>query len=478
MGGFPETNLTAVQRDTALYGLAAYAATVFVAVACMPGMPLVWAFVMIFVTLCAVVGYGASKAQNWQGMIVLFVAAAILSVGVIANVWYYTTCSGGTDHMPDLVNDDCARYWTVSNCLVSLPETARAHYAMYSYVVAALFWVTGPSISAACILSMSLILISLVQLAVTGRRLGLTRMQCTVCMGAMAAVCYWLSTGCTLLKEAWIICAMIVAMRGMLTAVPRWQLGLGMAMLCIGRFNYLGFIVLGLVITAFAVPAGDRRKTLVSRAIWIAVTIIVWYACHRWQNIFTVAQYMGTQSMIQENTSEPSHYAYYALFGDYGGLPLWRKLLLLPVTAGVQFFVPFPWLWLDDLSFGPSFVYAHCGYPGYLFGATVIYFLGDSLIRLCRRRIEPLQGRLLCFAMWGVACWLVPCVMYGGTVSRYGLPALALMAPGVAFTLTNRLRNRGFLIWMALFVLVAAVVLVVAHHLQVSALDGPDPLAS
>ena len=113
---------------------------------------------------------------------------------------------------------------------------------------------------------------------------------------------------------------------------------------------------------------------------------------------------------------------------------------------------------LRDIDFGISLVYAHIAYPWYLFGGTAIYYTFFDL-----RRSPALMRAIF---LWGVIIWLIPCWSFGGTISRYGLMAVPLLAPAVSLTLTRSLRRRSFIIFSSLFILLVAITLLVCHHLQ------------
>lgn len=470
------SNRGAAGRTIIIYVAVSVAVTVAVR-AVFAGMPWLWVAVMTAVTALSLTVYAHTSDYSRGGAAVLAVVSGLLGTGVIVNVWYYTVHAGGTDAAPVLLNSDSMRFWRDAADFMREPDEFFGHISSYSYVLAALFRLTGPSVSACCILSMAAVMGALVQLSAVACSLGLSRAQCALSVAVMGCVCYWLSMGCVLLKDAWVICAMIFAVRGMLAGKPTWQLALATVMLCVARLHFLGLAVVGLALTSILPGFRNVRATVIARLVWMAAILLVWYGAAILLNSVSASEYQSVQSSIQDELTDTSHFAYYRIFGDIGALPLWRKLLMTPVAACVQFFVPFPWNWSRDLVFGPTFVYAHFAYPGYLFGAVAIYFFGDTVSRLYRRHLSALQGRIAVVAMYGLFCWLVPCVMYGGTVSRYGLPALAMMAPAVAYTLTRRSRSRAFVVWMAVFAVVTAVVLVTAYHLQTAAMTGPNPLS-
>lgn len=150
--------------------------------------------------------------------------------------------------------------------------------------------------------------------------------------------------------------------------------------------------------------------------------------------------------------------AFYAIVGNYHSFPFWKKLLYLPITLVVQMFIPFPWNYERDIAFGYTEAYAHFAYPWYLFAGMVIYYVIYLL-----RQATP---RMRMFTLWALFCWAVPCVLFGGTVSRYGLPAVILMAPCVAEVLTNHLRDKRFIRFSACYIAVLAIALPICYILQ------------
>ncbi len=69
--------------------------------------------------------------------------------------------------------------------------------------------------------------------------------------------------------------------------------------------------------------------------------------------------------------------------------------------------------------------------------------------------------------LWGVAMWLVPCYLFAGTVSRYALPMLPMLAPAVACTLSTSITKRSFMVWSLTFLaLIAAALLFINHYIS------------
>lgn len=468
--------LTIAQRRAAVWGLLAYLAVTAALRLAMPGMPLVWVGAMWMITVSAVVAYGATRAYTWQGMVVMYVAATLVSAGVIADVWYYTVHSGGTDSAPVLLNVDIHRNWKQAVDFMESPDWRLNRIRPFAYVPVAVIWLFGYSISACSLVSMALLMTSLVQLMIICRRLGLTRRQCTMVLIVMTCMCYWMSMGCILLKDAMTICAMLLAARSMMSAKPGALLLPAILMAAIARPPMCGMLVLGLVIT-FPFRAPDKGRTALVRLTWAVVCLVPWYYINHIGVPTSPADYSGMQNTIMNEAVAPQHYAYYSIFGNIGVMPLWQRLLLTPLTAGVQMLVPFPWNWLRDLEFGPSFVWAHFAYPRYAFEAVFIYFLFMSRDYWRRYATDSRRVMLYMLVMWALLCWLSSCVLYGGTISRYGLTSVALFAPAVVVCLSDYGRRRSFRVWLSIFAVTLFVVLCVAYRLQMSALNGSNPLS-
>ena len=102
---------------------------------------------------------------------------------------------------------------------------------------------------------------------------------------------------------------------------------------------------------------------------------------------------------------------------------------------------------------------------------------------------RALAGRV-CVAAWMIAMLMFLCgqiifKLFGISVDAFRigagallfLSAVALMAPAVVVCLSDYGRRRAFRIWLAVFAVTMLVVLCVAYRLQMSALNGPNPLA-
>ena len=439
------------------------AAVLTVAVVAMPGAP-AFCTVAAFVALsvAAQLAYRRTRAFTPVGETILVVASALLGIGVIANVYYFTTVSGGTDASPVLHNPDALRNWThATELLAGEAVTVPKHHGGIGYVYAGLMWLTGRSVTTILVASAACTMITLVCSAVLARRVGGSRRDATVAMGATASVCYLLAAGMIGIKDAWVImltalaaCSLFVR-KGHGANLPLFMFSV--AMIAFLRANYALGIAFGVVFAAWM--RGFGRKTLTDSVIALVMCGLCWVAV-------TALSYTPELSYVAKGNSisaySPNQRAFFNIVGDYVAYPEYVKLLLLPVTAITQFLIPFPWNFGRDVVFGYSQIYAHIAFPWFFFGGVFVYWLVARM-----RRHSP--RALVCLVLWGLMLWLVPCYTSQGTVSRYALPAVPLLAPAVASVLIQCRRRRSFVIWMSCYAGIMAVVLVICHHLQMSA---------
>ena len=428
-----------------------------------PVLPSFLAFVLI--TAAAVAVYSHTDACTRAGQITLIVSAFVLSAGIVANVFYFTTLSGGTDASPVLQNPDALRNWDDAMYRLGVGGTPAHHvHGLYGAILAALFSITGPSVTAGLMLSMVFTLVTLVAASAMSMRLCSDRRMATVAMIATASVCYLMASGMILIKDAMVIAA--ISLGGLSVSGSRLSLvplAVAAAMLVLSRVNYLIYLPLGIVITYFAHSHYGWREAAV-RLSAIGVVLVLWLAPEVSDHTSAVASLAELHS--SEVWGHPQQHAYYNLVGDFFAMPLWRKALLVPVSAVVQFFIPFPWNFGRDIVYGISQVYAHVAYPWYVFGGIFAFFL------IFRLKKAPRQ--LLMFSAFAVLVWLAPCGFCGGTVSRYALPAVPMMAVAVAWTIGGLAGYRRKLyVWMAAWCAVVAICLIVCHRMQAQSASEP-----
>jgi len=225
-------------------------------------------------------------------------------------------------------------------------------------------------------------------------------------------------------------------------------------LLAIVRPNYILFLLVGLIF----VPR--RHDAVRLRIVLAAITIAIWLI-PSFLHLTPRADFVITANEATLITyDDPRLDVFNSVIGYYASLTWYTKLVLMPLLAAIQFLIPFPWNYLRDIPFGLSQAWSHVAYMWYIFGGVVVYYL-----MLCCRRSSGMTPTLR-LTLWALFCWLVPCYLNGGTISRYALPAIALMAPAVGATLVSSCRTRSFATMMILWALLIATILITCFHLQ------------
>lgn len=426
--------------------VAACAAAALVVAVCMyllPGAPPT-AFVGfggITVAVLGIYAFGCGGASR-TGAYILLGVATLLSIGIVINVNYFTVLNGGTDAAPVLYNSDALRTWNDALYRIGLGgEAISSTYGMYGAIIAAVMSLTGISVTAGLMVSMTATLVSVLCAGVIAWRLTANRRIAAVSMACAAAVCYFMASGTLLIKDAWVCASFAIVGVGFASSgdgsmrriiIP---VCIGATMLLPVRPNMLPAIVIGAVmcILPAAVNAVGRRRAWTCIGICSAYCLLLWGVAN-YAKITPEAAGIINIGMSNDwiRYDAPNQMAYYNIIGDYSALPVYCKVALLPVTAAIQFLIPFPWTWGRDIIFGPTSLYAHIAFPWYLFVLIALYYLFygrreyDMTVSYFRRKTVT---RLV---LWSILCWLIPCYLFGGTISRYGLPVVPLVAPAVS----------------------------------------------
>lgn len=461
----------------------AYILLVFIAALIWPGDGL-WttAGTLVGVWIAVSLLYQYTRAHNSAGWWTLLSATAVLSIGVIINVWYFTTASGGTVMEPVLNNPDASDYFYTSLATVTPGAEVPDHHRQALYRHFARIWdITGISIFPLIVSNMVMVLASVVISGVISERLlrgctgRSTQWLSTCAMIMTAGVCYYLNSGTVLLKDASVALGMTLCALG-LTGIPRpfsdrclraLAVGcftIGTLLLAVARFQYIYIVAGGIVIFAIL-----THRRLLYPAILLGVCAAVWMLVRVY-----VVTFMAPEDMINDVLTgpyaedgyffgySPGHEAYERYVDNsYFHWPIWRKLLWLPVSAVTQFLIPFPWNFARDTIFGPTLAYAHFSYPWYILGSLILYFIGA-----CMRR-APRQ--LAAWTLWAVIAWLVPAFSVAGTVSRYGLSFIPMLVPAAVYVAATCTRRRSWRIWTAAYAVMLAATLIICHHLQSAA---------
>lgn len=407
------------------------------------------------ITLCA-------KGVDNTNIIIIILLTTAVAIGIILNINYYTVLSGATDASPCLQNEDANRVWL--NALSFYNGTWQNDglvWNFYGAVVAATFLFTGPSITSALMVSMASAVATFTLTALITKRLTDAHRTTAVSVLCIGAVCYLMASATILVKDIWVVAAFAAGGYGLCQwrrSSVLWVLA-AIIMLGIARKNMILAMIMGLVITALPHWRNGLKKQILLRAALIIIGVLVILITQH----VTISPTIGVQlGGVDEYVAshQGARHVFLSVIGSETNTDVLRKILFSPALILTQFLIPLPWDYARDTIFGPTLAYAHFGYPWYLFGAIFVYYLCAAKSRGSKY--------LLILAVWGVLVWLVPVYITLGTVSRYSLCAIPLMAPAVATVVTTCYRRRGLWLWLAFFAIAMATGLIYIHHLQYS----------
>ncbi len=418
---------------------------------------------------------GIYRLTSWYsktGLWTLLIATAILSVGIIANIYYFTTVSGGTTELPILRNFDSARIYNDALFSFGITADGAALINQHGYgLLASLLWhITGVSIVPLLIMNMLCILLVIILSGGIARNIlqpSTDNLTAALAMIMTASVCYLMSSGSLLLKDAPLILA--IALIGFSLASLRnggnLVLGItffsaGIVLVALLRFY---FIIVAAVGILFFIRLNRRQLTAsaillcICAAAWIFSAVI--YQQHGISSGEYAADMIGGNSLDNRYFFDSQqHRAYNEMVDGYFTFPWWKKLIYLPFSAAVQFLIPFPWDFSASSEFGYTQAYARIGYPWYLIGGLILYFLFATW------KTAPAALKA-CF-VWGALMWLMPAYLFAGTVSRYALPFIPLLIPAAAYVLERYRSRKSLRMWGAIYCSIIATALILSYTIQ------------
>lgn len=395
--------------------------------------------------------------------VLFMVVATALIIGVIANVNYYTTAFGCSDAQPYLQNADANRVW--NNALAFYNGTWHDDAFVWNFfgaVISLTFLPGGPSITAALMVSVACGAATMVLTSLIAKCLTDSAKVAVVAMLAVASVCYLMASATILVKDIWVAMCFAAAGYGLCEWRRSSFVWVLMAILLLGlaRKNMILALLLGVIITVFPINKKELKSQFVSRIALIIIGIaIIVIAQHLTISPTIAGQLTGTPEYTESH--QGARHAFYSIIGEETNTDILRKLLLFPVLALTQFLIPLPWDFARDTIFGPTLAYAHFGYPWYLFGIIFVYYM-------CTAKRVAGTNKLLVMSVWALIVWLIPVYTAMGTVSRYALCAVPLMAPAVAAVVMQCRQRRSFWCWLAFCVVAIGLGLLMIHHLQYS----------
>lgn len=445
-----------------------------------------------FSTMIALIGawlliaytYKNCEHRNLAGWWTLLITTTALSIGIITNVHYFTTVSGGTTPLPVLNNPDAYKYYCDALASANLPGGLLAPPSQrgYGFIISCIWKLTGVTIVAPLILNMILILFCIIISGIISKRIiGAHRKHssswiATCAMIMTASICYYITFGTILLKEAPLcfsiaLCALPLTsvLKKDYTSIPKSDFlyfFLGIIILATIRYSFILFILVAIIV---ATNKNSFGKRIVAQIMMATICLCALFISSNYLSSIAHNTLYKTAEIIDGNHSayyffsSEYHYAYDQVFGDYFSYPIWKRILCLPISAITQFLIPFPWNFGRDAIYGYTLDYAHIAYPWYLIGGLILY----SLFGAWKNSSSDIRRATI----MGFILWFIPAYLFAGTVSRYALPFVPLLIPAAVWVWDKCLGKKSLYIWGCIYCCLLAITLITCYYLQQSSIQ-------
>ena len=414
----------------------------------------------------------------------VFTALGLVMVALaVLTVWNITVAAGRDMASPRLMSDDGGYFrWALHHYDGRCPEP-RVAFPGFPMMMLWMWRLLGVSVVWPQAMNLMFTLLTVVVAAATTRRLlaGHTRHTDTwtgtvgLCMTAV--LCYFLSQGLRIQKEAMVYLA--IAFTGYVLAGvnnrhpgasrPAWcDLLLWTAaclMLALARTTYLYFAVMGVVIVG--VPRWRQSWRFLLACVVLLVPAFLLgnhFASYSVDGHVDIVK--GGYHMQKAFMGGAAQQPYLDLVGKYFMYPVWKRLTILPLACCVQFIIPFPWVYEPPTILN---MLPRVAWGWYAVGGMVLFYF----LMMFRRSGRPLG--LGAWPWWLAAFYVVIAYVVAGSVSRYLLPVEPMAVP-MAVLVLARLREghwlKAFKWWSLAYVLTLTVTLVVCYHVQTAYLDA------
>lgn len=360
---------------------------------------------------------------------------------MLLNIWQWTYWGGGSMTDPILHADDSKYFnWALHYCdgSVALPKVEFPGYP-------ALIWCLWKLFGVSFIWPMALNYLALLVSIVLAGGIAVRLLDGKVSLGRNAVACmamaltatqfYFLSQGIRLQKEALIylsVALVAYAMAGLAHTKTsfRWADVLlflfGAALMAVMRTTWMYFILLAVLF----IFAGKQWRTNKGKVAVIVFTTLLFFVIGSLyaRNPATYSHpaiISGGEVMQEQFVRGNSQGLYKSLLGNYFFAPLWQRIAMLPVTAAVQFIIPFPWL-PDGEPVMVDTVLPRINIVWYVVGMLSLFYY----IFMAWRNTTSIGTWLF----WPAVSYVIIAVLTAGSVSRYVLPFIPLFTVFAIYT--------------------------------------------
>lgn len=417
--------------------------------------------------------YARLSGGEEKGALVLAVAGFALVAWAVCNIYGWTEAVGHALSDPQIHSDDNSYYrWALHHYDGSVEEI-DTKFIGFPLMILLSWMLFGHSIVWPIAINVMLTLLTIVLTGQMAGRVLAGRVKADrahvayLAMLGTALLCYWMSHGAMLLKEPLTYFAVALAAYSVarMKAVRAESDGrmwadialfvIAIAILSISRTGVIYFVMAGVVLTMMDNRQMWRYGTMLLGFSLVGIGVGIY-----WSNGFSAEVQMrivaGTNAGgdIMNNIYK-AHGAYGEAMSHYFELPIWQKLLLLPVTCIVQLFIPFPWPGVEGLGIGSLATRFQWGW--YAIAGVALFYIF---------RLSWKKQSLGWWALWPFVCFAAAAFSTGGAVSRYILPYQPLFVVVAVWVICKYREGhwrRSFRIWLACYSLLVAAILIFCY---------------
>lgn len=428
--------------------------------------------------------YSRSDISCRWGQWWLLIVAALLALYAILSIKACTIDTVATLEEPNLYSDDGNYYaWALSHYDGRCPEPKLSFKGLPLFML----WqwkLLGVSIAWPIALNYMFTLLTIVMTGKMACRMLSRKFEnfspstiAAVAMVMVSLMGFFMSQGVRIQKEA--ACSLglvlvgytLAGMTGTQYKKSRWRdiaiFVTGCLLLAMVRTNFTYFAIVGAAMMMLANRCAKWKygALLVIISAVITVTFSIFFSYTFGQQYRTVD---GGDAMALAFNGGIVQQPYFNIIGDYYHYPEWKRLLLLPITAGVQYIIPFPWLY-DYSHFSIFSMLPRLRWMWYFVGGVCIFYY------LFINIIHHKNSNLGIWAWWPLVLFMIIAFITGGSVSRYILPLQPLfvvIALYVLLHLKQGTYRRPFILWMIVYVFILIAVLVLCYDAQTEYLNN------
>lgn len=297
-----------------------------------------------------------------------------------------------------------------------------------------------------------------------------------VAMVIVSLMGFFMSQGVRLQKEAACSLGMVLVgytlagMAGIQDKKSRWRdiaiFVSGCLLLAMVRTNFTYFAIVGAAMMMLANHCTKWKygALLVIISAVITVTFSILFSYSFGQQYRTIDGGDAMALAFNDIVQQP----YFNIIGDYFHYPEWKRTLLLPLTAGIQYIIPFPWLY-DYSHFSIFNMLPRLRWMWYFVGGVCIFYY------LFINIIHHKNSNLGMWAWWPLVLFMIIAFITGGSVSRYILPLQPLFVVIALYVLLHVKQGtyrRPFILWMIVYIFILITLLVLCYDAQTEYLNN------